>query len=143
MKERDVNAAMMWDSIPALNESDLSEASIRVERNVDPTFKAGITGALSAIAETGTLVIPSGKGQSLSASLLAEFHIAIIRSSQIVWSLDEALQKEEVRNASAIVLVTGPSRTADIEMTLTIGVHGPKELHVFILQSGKNLGNEK
>ena len=133
MKERDIKAVMMWDSISALDELDLSEAGMRVERSVDPTLKAGITGALSAIAETGTLVIPSGKGQPLGASLLAEFHVAIISSSQIVWSLDEALQNKEVRNASAIALVTGPSRTADIEMTLTIGVHGPKELHVFVV----------
>jgi len=133
LKERDINAVMMWDSIPALNESYLTEAGVRAERNIDPTLKAGITGALSAIAETGTLVIPSGKGQPLGASLLAEFHIAIISSSQIVWSLDEALKNPEVRNASAAALVTGPSRTADIEMTLTIGVHGPKELHVFVL----------
>ena len=133
LKERDINAAMIWDSISGLDGSALSEAGVRVERSVDPTLKAGITGALSVIAETGTLVIPSGKGQPLSASLLAEFHIAIIHSSQIVWSLDEALQKKEVRNASAVALVTGPSRTADIEMTLTIGVHGPKELHVFVV----------
>ena len=133
LKERDINAAIMWDLILALNESDLSEAGVRAERSVDPTLKAGITGALSAIAETGTLVIPSGKGQPLGTSLLAEFHIAIISSSQIVWSLDEALKNQEVRNASAIALVTGPSRTADIEMTLTIGMHGPKELHVFVV----------
>ncbi len=133
LKEHGINAAMIWDSIPALNESDLTEAIVRAERSVDPTLKAGITGALSAIAETGTLMIPSGKGRPLGVSLLAEFHIAIISSSQIVWSLDEALQNKEVRNASAIALVTGPSRTADIEMTLTIGVHGPKELHVFVV----------
>jgi L-lactate dehydrogenase complex protein LldG len=124
---------MIWDSISALKESYLTEAGVRVERSVDPTLKAGITGALSAIAETGTVVIPSGKGQPLSTSLLAEFHIAIISSSRIVWSLDDALKNKEVRNASAIALVTGPSRTADIEMTLTIGVHGPKELHVFVV----------
>ena len=133
LKERDINAVMMWDLIPALNKSVLMEANVKVERSVDPTLKAGITGALSAIAETGTLVISSGKGRPLGASLLAEFHIAIISSSQIVWSLDEALKNQEVRNASAIALVTGPSRTADIEMTLTIGVHGPKELHVFVV----------
>ena len=133
LKEHDVNSTMIWDSVPALNESDLSEAGISVARSVDPTLKAGITGALSGIAETGTLVIPSGKGQSLGASLLVEFHIAILLSSQIVGSLDQALKNKEVRNASAIALVTGPSRTADIEMTLTIGVHGPKELHVFII----------
>ena len=138
LEGRDVNAVMMWSSIPALNESFLSEAGVRVERSADPSIRVGITCALAAIAETGTLVIPSGKGQPLSTSLLPEIHIAIVRSSQVVLSLDEALRRDDLRNASATVLITGPSRTADIEMTLTIGVHGPKELHVFILQSREN-----
>jgi len=133
LKEYHIEAAMLWDSIPDLNESALTEAGLSLERRPDPSLKAGLTSALSAIADTGTLVIPSGQGRPLGASLLAEFHIAIIRASQIVPSLEEALRNNEVRNASALALVTGPSRTADIEMTLTIGVHGPKELHVFIV----------
>ena len=133
LKENQIEAAMLWDAIPGLDESALAEAGLRLERGPNPTLKAGLTGALSAIAETGTLVIHSGQGRPLGASLLAEFHIAIIRSSQIVPSLEEALRNNEVRNASALALITGPSRTADIEMTLTIGVHGPKELHVFIV----------
>jgi L-lactate dehydrogenase complex protein LldF len=137
LKERNIDTAMLWDSIPALSESCLAEAGIRAVRSIDPTLKAGVTGALSAIAETGTLVIPSGKGQPLGASLLTEIHIAIISASQIVGSLEEALRMKEVQNASAVALVTGPSRTADIEMTLTIGVHGPQELHVFIIGPGK------
>jgi L-lactate dehydrogenase complex protein LldF len=133
LREHTVNAAMMWDSVSVLDGADLVKAGISVVRSVDPSLKAGITGALSAIAETGTVIIPSGKGQPLGASLLGEIHVVIIRSSQIVMALDEALKNESVRNASAIALVTGPSRTADIEMTLTIGVHGPKELHVFVV----------
>jgi len=133
LKKCDAREVMAWDSIPVLSEGDLSEAGVRVTRGADAGLRVGITGALSAIAETGTLVVPSGKGRPLGASLLAEVHIAIIRPSQILWSLDEALRNVEVRNASANVLITGPSRTADIEMTLTIGVHGPKELHVFVV----------
>jgi len=129
----DVREVMMWDSIPVLRPADLSGAGVRVATRTNPSLRVGITGALSAIAETGTLVIPSAKGQPLGASLLAEIHIAIIRSPQIVWSLVEAFQSHEVRDASATVLITGPSRTADIEMTLTIGVHGPKELQVFVV----------
>jgi L-lactate dehydrogenase complex protein LldG len=69
----------------------------------------------------------------MSTSLLPEIHLAVIKSSQIVSSLEEALQLENVREASATTLITGPSRTADIEMTLTIGMHGPKELIVYIV----------
>ena len=133
LKERNIDAALMWDHVEGVDEARLTEAGVRAVRGVDPSLKAGITGAVCAIAETGTLVIPSGKGQPLSASLLSEIHIAVIKSSQIVSSLEDALRKKEVREASAVALVTGPSRTADIEMTLTIGVHGPKELHVFVV----------
>jgi L-lactate dehydrogenase complex protein LldG len=75
----------------------------------------------------------SGNGQTLTASLLPEIHVAVLRTSQLVSSLTEALGMPEVRTASAGVIITGPSRTADIEMTLTIGVHGPGELHVFLI----------
>jgi L-lactate dehydrogenase complex protein LldG len=133
LKENQIEAAMLWDAIPGLDESALTAAGVRLEKGPNPNLKAGLTGALSAIADTGTLVIHSGQGRPLGASLLAEFHIAILRASQIVPSLDEALRNAEVRKVSALALITGPSRTADIEMTLTIGVHGPKELHVFIV----------
>jgi L-lactate utilization protein LutC len=135
LRERGMDTTLVWNSVPALDESLLTQAGIKMIRTWDPTAKAGITGAAVAIAETGTLVVPSGKGKTLSASLLPEIHIAVIHSSQIVYSLEEAIQTEEVRDASATVLITGPSRTADIEMTLTIGIHGPKELIVYILQS--------
>ncbi len=133
LKARNIDAALMWDQVEGVDEGRLTEAGVRAVRSVDSNLKAGITGTVSAISETGTLVIPSAKGQPLSASLLSEIHIAIIKSSKIIPSLEEALHEKEVREASAVALVTGPSRTADIEMTLTIGVHGPKELHVFVV----------
>lgn len=102
-------------------------------REPDPTVRAGVTGALCGIADTGSLVLISGAGQTLTASLLPEIHVAVLRTSRLVPSLAEALRRPEVRTAPAGVIVTGPSRTADIEMTLTIGVHGPGELHVFLI----------
>ena len=59
--------------------------------------------------------------------------MAILKASALVPSLAEALRRPEVRDAAAGVIITGPSRTADIEMTLTIGVHGPGELQVFLI----------
>ncbi len=102
-------------------------------REPDPTARAGITGALCGIAETGSLVLISGAGQTLTASLLPEIHVAVLRTSQLKHTLAEALRMPEVRTTQAGVIVSGPSRTADIEMTLTIGVHGPGELHVFLI----------
>jgi L-lactate dehydrogenase complex protein LldG len=108
-------------------------AGISTIREPDSTVREGITGALCGIAETGSLLLISGAGQTLTASLLPEVHIAILKTSRLVPALAEALRLPEVRTASAGVVVTGPSRTADIEMTLTIGVHGPGELHVFLI----------
>ncbi len=99
----------------------------------DPSLPVGVTGALCAVAETGSLVLTSQSANALTASLLPPVHAVILKASQIVPALAEALARPEVRAAAAGVIVTGPSRTADIEMTLTIGVHGPGELTVFLV----------
>jgi L-lactate dehydrogenase complex protein LldF len=100
----------------------------------DQTIRVGITGALAGIAETGSLVLVGGEGHPLTASLLPDIHIAILRISDLVPALSDVLGRPEIRTASSAVIITGPSRTADIEMTLSIGVHGPKELHVFLIE---------
>jgi L-lactate dehydrogenase complex protein LldF len=102
-------------------------------RAPDPTARVGITGALLGIAESGSLVLIGGAGLPLTASLLPDIHAAILRESDLVLSLPEALQRPEIQAAPAAVIITGPSRTGDIEMTLSIGVHGPKEVHVFLV----------
>jgi len=99
----------------------------------DPQIRVGVTGALAGIADTGSLVLVGGPGSPLTASLLPEVHVAILKSSALVPSLSDALQIPEVAEVAAGVIISGPSRTADIEMTLTIGVHGPGELIVFLI----------
>jgi L-lactate dehydrogenase complex protein LldF len=134
LRERNIELVQMWDHVPGLLAADLAKAGIRVETSA-PEAAAGITGALAGIAETGTLVIPGGAGQSLTASLVPGIHIAILRAVDILPSLEQAILLPEVVSTPATVLVTGPSRTADIEMALTIGAHGPKELHVFVVDA--------
>lgn len=96
--------------------------------DADPAIRVGITGVLAGIADTGSLLMEAG-----AASLLPEVHLAVLRSSQLVPDLQQALRLKEVRVSRSAVIITGPSRTADIEMTLTIGVHGPGELHLFLI----------
>jgi L-lactate utilization protein LutC len=99
----------------------------------------GITSAQWAIAETGTLVLESESERHRLVSLVPPVHIAVIEAARICASLGEALglvRGQGERGLSrAVTFITGPSRTGDIEMVLTIGVHGPQELHVVILAS--------
>jgi L-lactate dehydrogenase complex protein LldF len=133
LRERNIDRVQVWDQIPGLKEDDLTNAGISVQHEADDTIKAGITGALAGVADTGTLVIPGGPSQPLTASLLPEIHIAVLRAADIEESLAQVFSLHKVESYPATVLVSGPSRTADIEMTLTIGVHGPGELHVFVV----------
>ena len=112
-------------------------SGVQSVRAPDPTVWAGITGAQLGIAESGSLLLVGGEGRPLSASLLPEIHIAILWESDLVPTLADALSRPEIREASASVIITGPSRTGDIEMALTIGVHGPKEVHVFLIEDSK------
>lgn len=96
---------------------------------------AGISGADLAVAETGSLLI-SHDGVCELVTALPPVHIALIRSHQILATLDDAFafcQRELERAPRDFVFVTGPSRTADIELTPVIGVHGPRELCVIVI----------
>lgn len=97
---------------------------------------ASVTSVQAGIAETGALVLIPGPGEPRLLSLVPPIHIAVLRASAIVSTLAEALEtlSSGTVMASNVVLVTGPSKTADIELTLAFGVHGPKELVVLLLE---------
>jgi L-lactate dehydrogenase complex protein LldF len=113
-----------------LDENLLREVNIEFTHEADPQILVGVTKAVCGLADTGSVLVTNGAGDPLKASLLPEIHIAVLKSSDILPSLPDAMHL--VKNTSAAVFITGPSRTADIEMTLTIGVHGPKEIYVFL-----------
>ena len=99
----------------------------------------GVSGVDHAIADTGTLVLLARRGQARSVSLLPPVHVAVVRAGQILSSLDDLFpvlrHDGNGELPSAVTFITGPSRTADIELTLVVGVHGPQELHVVLLDS--------
>ncbi|HEU4930933.1 MAG TPA: lactate utilization protein [Pyrinomonadaceae bacterium] len=97
-------------------------------------FDVGISTVQAAIAETGTLVLDSTRERHRLLSLVPPVHIAIVKASQIYRTLAEvlALIRKDKEISPAVTFITGPSRTADIELTLAIGVHGPQELYVII-----------
>jgi len=101
--------------------------------------EVGITGADYGLADTGTLVLRSVSGQDRGSSLLPPVHITLLERSRILPGSDELISilaedtKHEGSMKSCITLITGPSKTADIELTLVRGVHGPGELFVILL----------
>jgi L-lactate dehydrogenase complex protein LldG len=97
----------------------------------------GVTAVDYALADSGTLCLLAGKDEPRTASLLPPVHVAVLRPRQIIRGLDDlfALLPADSRAlSSAVTLITGPSRTADIELTLVVGVHGPQQLHVILAE---------
>ncbi len=96
---------------------------------------AGITSADFGVAETGTLALLHAPGQGRAVSLLPPLHVAVLDAGDVVFELAALFERATERGAlpSALTFVTGPSRTGDIEQTLTVGVHGPGELHLIMI----------
>jgi L-lactate dehydrogenase complex protein LldG len=96
--------------------------------------EVGLTGCDAAIAETGSLAMISAPGRSRAVSLLPPFHVAVVTAGQICFSMAEffADRREQLRQAASCTFITGPSRTADIELTLTLGIHGPGRVAIVL-----------
>jgi len=99
------------------------------------TAACGITAADYALADTGTLVMLSSQQEARLISLLPPVHVAVVQSERLLTGLDELLDilPRPAEQTSSMVLITGPSRTADIEQILVRGVHGPGEIHVVVI----------
>ena len=119
-----------------LHLTDLEIEELGIVPNAQDIFRfdVGISTVQAAIAETGTLVLDSTRERHRLLSLVPPVHIAIVRASQIYRTLAEVLVliRKDKEISPAVTFITGPSRTADIELTLAIGVHGPQELYVII-----------
>jgi L-lactate dehydrogenase complex protein LldG len=113
------------------------EAGIDID--VRPTSgddAVGITGCFCAIAETGTLVFVSGEETPSATFLLPDTHVAIVRADQVVAGMEEAFAQIRARcrtTPRAVNLVSGPSRTGDIEQTIVLGAHGPRRVHILLV----------
>lgn len=120
-----------------LLELDWASQGISVEaRPARGDDLVGITGAYCAIAETGTLVTLSGPDTPPSVSLLPETHIAVVQASSVVASMEDAwarLRTDASALPRAVNFISGPSRTADIEQTVTLGAHGPYRVHIIVI----------
>ncbi len=123
---------------PEFAQLDWDGAGLNIEaRPSHGDDKLGVTGAFCALAETGTLMLLSGENMHATTSLLPENHVAIVSTSRIVRTMEDGwdlLRREHSGLPRQVYFVSGPSRTADIEMTLVLGAHGPFRVHVIIVR---------
>ncbi len=108
---------------------------IEVSREAPGQNEATVTDVPFAIAETGTLAYPSGKGRPASWHFRPVLEIAVLRASDVVPELEDVLKRLSGVLPSTLNLVSGPSRTGDIEQTMELGAHGPKSLAVLVVKS--------
>jgi L-lactate utilization protein LutC len=129
---------------PALQRQGLTVTTVAGEetrgREAMADADLAITGADYAVAETGSVVVLPRRGLSRLVSVLPPVHVALVRPQEVVATLDDVFllrRLEYYRNGgdmgSYLNFITGPSRTADIEQTLVVGVHGPREVHLVLL----------
>lgn len=137
----DLRPALGAEGLSVTFAEEADEATRLRHRAEAARAQLGVTGADLVLAETGTLILLSGAGRPRSTSLLPDTHVAVFDRSRLIESLEqvgimlEALHADPARTMTGAMInfITGPSRTADIELTLTRGVHGPKDVHaVFV-----------
>lgn len=132
---------LSWDDLPVagLIETLIAAGLRRFEVGSSPLsylpLRLGITGAEAGLAESGSLVLRSGPGRWRMASLVPLVHVALLGRRDLHRSLAHwaATHAGTIAEAANLVIISGPSRTADIEQILTLGVHGPKHLYVILI----------
>src|SRR5205085_5983256 len=132
-----------WQKIYCVEDKLVTPVAAQLNDRIVKTGLAdcdvAITGCESLVARTGTIVMSSAQPTGRTASVYAPIHICVAYTSQLVYDLKDALQaakdKYGTNLPSLLTFATGPSRTADIEKTLAVGVHGPKEVYLFLLEA--------
>jgi L-lactate dehydrogenase complex protein LldG len=128
------HAGVCWPEFAAL---DWTGAGLAIEaRPTTGDDRLGITGAFCAIAETGTMVILTGADAPTATALLPDTHVAVVSAERIVDGMEDAfalIRRERGVLPRAINLISGPSRTGDIEQTIVLGAHGPFRVHILVV----------
>jgi L-lactate dehydrogenase complex protein LldG len=134
LEAQKAHAGVCW---PEFADLDWAGAGLAIEaRPTSGNDRLGITGAFCAVAETGTLVVLSGADTPTGTTLLPDTHIAVVRRERIVGGMEEAfalVRRERGAMPRAINMISGPSRTGDIEQTIVLGAHGPYRVHILVL----------
>lgn len=127
-------AGVCWPEFATL---DWAGVELAIEaRPTTGDDRLGITGAFCAIAETGTMVLLTGVDAPTATALLPDTHVAVVTAERIVDGMEDAfalIRRERGSMPRAVNLISGPSRTGDIEQTIVLGAHGPFRVHILIV----------
>lgn len=148
LREENISRISVSMNDPQVTESAVKSAGFELrdwkavtgKAGLDQQFEldAGITDVHNAIAETGSLICQSGANHTRGMSLIVPWHLAIVKKSQIMpdlidfWNDRSSLSSHQM--PASIAIITGPSKTADIEGVLITGVHGPAKVDVFVVE---------
>jgi L-lactate dehydrogenase complex protein LldG len=128
------HAGVCW---PAFADLDWAGAGLQIEaRPTTGNDRLGITGCFCAIAETGTLAVLTGADAPTATALLPDTHVAVLPADRVVSGMEEAfalIRREHGTLPRAVNLISGPSRTGDIEQTVVVGAHGPFRVHILVI----------
>jgi L-lactate dehydrogenase complex protein LldG len=114
--------------------ANLKRNGFRVHYRIVPELEgATVSAAAHALADPGSVVIAASPEEPRSRSLLPDVHVTTVTEDRVLPGLDELFQRVGGSLPSSLAIVSGPSRSADIEQVLALGVHGPREEHVVIL----------
>jgi L-lactate dehydrogenase complex protein LldG len=140
---------MAWEDLPvsgvasALTTAGLSRTSeeVPVEGRLEHQLAyhelaLGVTGAVAGLAESGSVVLSHGRGRSRMASLVPDVHVALLEATALERTLAHWAHKrpEAADDTANLVIISGPSRTGDIEQQLNLGVHGPRHVHIVLIK---------
>lgn len=141
--EQNIRKATVWET-PHLRQLGITEilnslgvdlVSPNASKHEMASCDLGVTEADYLLPETGTLVLRSSTEKPRAVSLLPRVHLAIVRLEMLRADMHQVFA--EAKDSHYLVFITGPSRTADIELTVTLGVHGPKNLYVWMMEENR------
>ncbi len=139
LKNHNLPARLALGPAPDITGMAWGDTTVEIRTgSADEADTASVTDAFAGIAETGTLMLHSDDIHSTTLNFLPENHVVVIKASQIMGSYEEAWSSLRAATGSmprTVNLITGPSRTGDIEQTLFKGAHGPKRLHIVLVHN--------
>ncbi len=139
LRKHNLPALLRMGDAPLLNGLGWQRTQIEVRHGAsDGTDAVGLSHAVAGVAETGTLVLTSGGDNPTTLNFLPETHIVVVKASAIVGDYETAWTEIRARHGKGTMprtvnMVTGPSRSGDIEQTILLGAHGPRRLHIIVV----------